>query len=377
MAIFLSLYFAIYGGMNAYFYWKVRMAFRLGPVASSLLAVVLVGMVLLPFLIRRLEHQHALDLARVAGWIGFSWMAIALWFFTVGLLFDLGNGLCLLLHQAFGLPAVHLSPFAASVLNLALTAVLLVVGLVGNRQIAIRPVTVNVPADAHPPNPLRILLISDVHLGLLSTDLYLGDIERAVAETRPDLILSAGDLFEGRGDLMPEVAARLARLEAPLGKFAVLGNHEFYAGLDTSIRFHQSAGFTLLRGQTRTLEIKGWSLVIAGIDFPAEGAWGRHAEVNDRLTEPRRPNVYQILLKHLSVPSDQLASHYDLQLSGHTHGGQIIPFNAAVRGLYPYLQGLYAMAGGRAQLYVNPGTGSWGPPIRLGPRREITLLILE
>jgi predicted MPP superfamily phosphohydrolase len=377
MAIFLSLYFFVYGGMNVYFFWKIRLAFRLGPLGSALLAVALIGLVLLPFLIRRFEHQHALALARYTGWIGFSWMTVALWFFSLGLIFDLGNGFGKLLDLTFGLPGFRLSPFTAVVLNLTLTAILLIAGLLENNRITLRPVTLPLAAEVPPHPPLRILLISDVHLGLLQTELYLRDIERAVAETRPDLILSAGDLFDGRGDQMPEVAARLARLEAPWGKFAVLGNHEFYAGLTESLRFHKAAGFTLLRGETRTLETNGWSLVLAGIDFPAEGVWGRHAEINDPITEPRRPGRYQILLKHLPVPSPKLGSHYDLQLSGHTHGGQIIPFNWVVKAVYPYLQGLFPMAGGRAQFYVSRGTGSWGPPIRLGPGREITLFTIE
>jgi predicted MPP superfamily phosphohydrolase len=377
MAIFLSLYFLIYGGMNAYFFWKIRMAFRLGPVGSILLAVGVIGLVLLPFLIRRFEHQHALSVARWAGWIGYSWMAVALWFFSVGLLLDLGNGGGKLLHLTFGSPAFHLSPSATVTLNLSLTALLLIAGLIENYRITIRPITLVAPTDAHPPKPLRILFISDAHLGLLETELYLRDIEHAVAETRPDLILSAGDLFDGRGDPMPEVAARLAQLDAPWGKFAVLGNHEFYAGLPDSLRFHQAAGFTLLRGETRTLETNGWSLVLAGIDFPAQGVWGRPTEVNDRITEPRHSGCYQILLKHLPVPSTQLGSHYNLQLSGHAHGGQIIPFNWVVKAVYPYLQGLFTVADGRAQFYVNRGSGSWGPPIRLGPGREITLITIK
>jgi len=377
MAVFLSLYIFIYGGMNAYFFWKLRLAFRLGPVGSALLAIAVIGMVLLPFIIRRFEHQHALGLARFAGWIGFSWMAVALWFFSLGLLLDLGNGVEKLLHLAFGLPGFRLSPFAGVTLNLGLTAILLIAGLIENYRVTIRPITLTAPADARPPKPLRILFITDVHLGLLETELYLRDIEHAVAETRPDLILSAGDLFDGRGDPMPEVAARLARLEAPWGKFAVLGNHEFYAGLPESLRFHQAAGFSLLRGETRTLGSNGWSLVIAGIDFPAEGVWGRHVVETDQITASHRPGSYQILLKHLPVPSTRLGSHFDLQLSGHAHGGQIIPFNWVVKAVYPYLQDLFTLADGRSHLYVSRGSGSWGPPIRLGPGREITLITIE
>ncbi len=377
MSIFLTLYLAIYGGMNAYLFWKVRLAFRLGPWISALLAAALIGLVLMPFIIRWMEHRHAVDAARILAWVGLTWMGVALWFFTVGLLLDAGLGLLRGLHALWGTPGPAVSPFLSGLVTLGLTLILLVTGLIENRCWRLRTVEVAAPAETRPAAPIRILLISDVHLGLLETDLYLNNIERAVAESRPDLILSAGDLFDGRGDPMPEAAARLARLSAPLGKFAVLGNHEFYAGLADSLRFHEAAGFTLLRGDTRTLETNGWSLVLAGIDFPARGVWGQHAQVDDALTGPRRAGAYQVLLKHLPVPSDRLGTHYQLQLSGHTHGGQILPFNLAVRALYPHLQGLFPLADGQAHLYVSRGTGSWGPPLRLGPRREITLLIVR
>jgi hypothetical protein len=163
-------------------------------------------------------------------------------------------------------------------------------------------------------------------------------------------------------------------IPAPLGKYAVTGNHEFYAGIGPALDFTRRAGFTVLRGE---LAIVGGILRIAGVDDPAGeamGAGSRRLEAETLGGEPS--SLFTLLLKHRPVLSADAQSRVDLQLSGHTHRGQIFPFRFLVRLSYPFLAGLYAREDGGA-LYVSRGTGTWGPRMRFLSSPEITVIDIE
>jgi len=244
-------------------------------------------------------------------------------------------------------------------------------GFVNARQIRVAEVTVKTDRLPAGVERLRLAVLSDLHLYSVEEGVRLDRVLPVLAGLDYDVLVSLGDLIEAgahRGDWEVS-AARLAALTPRLGTFAVLGNHEEYAdrvaGAGFAERFHQAAGFELLHQRVADLGGVAW---IAGVDYPG------HDEAALLRDLPRdRPIV---LLKHLPRPDPEAAKIFDVQLSGHTHAGQLWPFWYLVRTSFAHMRGLYELAGG-GRLYVTAGTGTWGPPMRVGSHPEITLVTLE
>jgi hypothetical protein len=226
-----------------------------------------------------------------------------------------------------------------------------------------------------------LVAISDLHLGSLLGERWL---DRRLAQLEPleaDLIAVVGDLVDGNASRVERLLPRLRRLRAPLGVWAVPGNHEHYAGLERCTSLLEEAGYTVLRG--RWAEVTP-GLVIAGADdltavrqlAPRGTSSGPllSGALDDALAG--RPPGATVLLSHTPWLVDRAAMNgVGLMLSGHTHDGQIWPFGALVRLQYPYLAGSFTVGGMR--LIVGRGTGTWGPPLRLWRRSEILRITLR
>jgi len=191
-----------------------------------------------------------------------------------------------------------------------------------------------------------------------------------VREAKPDMLVSTGDLLDGELDNIMADAERFAAIETPAGKFAVLGNHEYYAGVSRSIEFTEAAGFQILRDDVT----QAAGLTIFGEDDITgrkPGATPKSAAFLKALAE--KQNGFVLLLKH--QPHIREKANFNLQLSGHTHGGQLFPFGFIVKLYFPRIYGLHTLAENKL-LYISRGTGTWGPPVRIFAPPEITVIDL-
>jgi predicted MPP superfamily phosphohydrolase len=369
MLTFMSVALLIYGSMHLYAFGKVWMAF---PHSSGLgLALVLAGVVLTlsPFLVWYMERQSWHGATVAAAWASYTWMGYLFLFFCIGLAFDFGHLLAAVL--GFRWPLNDAIAFR-TVGMLALGA--LCYGLIEARQIRIERINITTPKLAS--GQVTIAQLSDLHLGMMSGDAFLERVIGKLRELKPDIVVATGDIVDGQGDNLDALAPRFKTCTPPLGAYAVIGNHEFYAGLDNSLSFLRSAGFTVLRGESA----EAGGIVLAGVDDPSVQASGRPARV--ALGKARATIVpndiyaknYVVLLKHQPVVESDIP--FDLQLSGHIHGGQIYPFVYLTRLFYHVHTGLTRLSGGRL-LYVSRGAGTWGPPIRLFAPPEITLIAIK
>ncbi len=219
----------------------------------------------------------------------------------------------------------------------------------------------------------RLALLNDLHLTRSSS---LPRLEKIVALTnalKPEAVLLAGDIVDDRTRyLEPEIKV-LDKLEAPLGVYAVSGNHELYNGLDLWLRNFRRHGFKVLMNSGEHL--KNTRLYIGGIP-DLNTAFSPFYQVDFKRTfKGSRHNDYRILLSHYPNLEKFSDRDYDLQLSGHTHGGQIFPFHYLAWKANKYLAGRYRV--GDHDLYVSRGAGYWGPPMRLLAPAEITEIILK
>jgi hypothetical protein len=220
---------------------------------------------------------------------------------------------------------------------------------------------------------LRVVQLSDLHVGpFLRTRWIEGRIAQVEA-LHPDMIVVTGDLLDQDATWSEPLVPALRRLRAPLGVWGVLGNHEFYAGLDRALGVFDASGIRLIRDTS--VEITP-GVILAGVDDLSAGRQlGVDGHSVDRALAHRPPGA-TIFLCHSPWQVERAAElGVDLMLSGHTHGGQIWPFVYLVRLMYPYVAGRFDVSG--MTLIVSRGTGFWGPPMRLFRPAEITAITLK
>lgn len=222
-----------------------------------------------------------------------------------------------------------------------------------------------------------IVQLSDLHVGLTIDRAFVRRVVERTNALSPDLIALTGDLVDGKVEDLRDEIAPLGELRARHGVFAVTGNHEYYAGVDPWIAELTRLGARYLRNERVVIGTADASFELAGVDDHGAASYRGHGEDLAAATAGRDPARALVLLAHQPRQVRRAARHgVDLQLSGHTHGGQIWPWHFIVKiqqgGL---LAGHYEHGG--TQLYVTRGCGYWGPPVRLLAPLEITRVILR
>ena len=223
----------------------------------------------------------------------------------------------------------------------------------------------------------NIVQISDLHLGQMMTKQKLQQIVGQVNNLKPDLIAITGDLADGSVEKLLQEANPLKDLKAKKGVYFVTGNHEYYSGVEEWTDAIKKMGIKVLNNKNIKIKKEDDYFYLAGVtDHEGERFGPKHAADFEKTFSGLKKDKKKILLAHQPI-AVQKASQYDtdLVLAGHTHGGQVWPFNYFVYLQQPYLKGFYDYQG--TKLYVNQGTGCWGPPIRLGSKNEITQIILD
>lgn len=223
----------------------------------------------------------------------------------------------------------------------------------------------------------KIVQISDLHLGQMMTKKTLEQVVDQVNSLKPDLIAITGDLADGPTTKLLREANPLKNLKAEKGIYFVTGNHEYYSGVENWTFAIDKMGIKVLNNENIKIRREDDYFYLAGVTDHEGKNFGReHASDFEKALSGLENGKKKILLAHQPI-AVQKASEYgaDLVLAGHTHGGQIWPFNYFVYLQQPYLKGFYDYNG--TKLYVNQGTGCWGPPVRLGSKNEITQIILD
>ncbi|UCG65004.1 MAG: metallophosphoesterase [Deltaproteobacteria bacterium] len=218
-----------------------------------------------------------------------------------------------------------------------------------------------------------VVALSDLHLGSLLGERWLVDRVAQVQAQRPDLVVLLGDILEGHGQPQDNLLLTLRRLSAPLGVWAVPGNHELHGRRDTSMSLIENAGFQVLRN--RWAEVRP-GLVLAGVeDLTARRRTGQGGDPISQALAGRPPGA-TVLLSHTPWQAERVAkAGVGLMLCGHTHGGQIWPLDYLIRLAYPLLEGRYEVDG--TTVIVCRGTGTWGPRMRLWRPSEILRVTLS
>ncbi|MEV7228465.1 MULTISPECIES: metallophosphoesterase [Polymorphospora] len=224
---------------------------------------------------------------------------------------------------------------------------------------------------------LRIATVSDIHIGPLLGRAHTQRIVDLINGLDADLVAVVGDLVDGPVAELGPAAAPLADLRARHGSFFVTGNHEYYAGAEEWVTEVDRLGLQVLENERREIVTPRGVLDVAGVNDPAgEGTGATGGPDFDRALGDRDPDRPVVLLAHQPVLAQEAAKYgVDLQLSGHTHGGQIVPFNLLVGLEQPVVSGRGNVDG--TEVYVTNGAGFWGPPVRVGAPPQISLIELR
>jgi uncharacterized protein len=408
--------------LHGYLWWRlVRGTTRPGR-ARRLLTWLTVVLALLPAAAVLLRRTLSLSAQEPLAWVGYTWLGLAFYAFLALLVLE---PVRLLLRRwsrprpaTAPVPAPAAEPVTAPAAagraapepaadavadtlpaepapldpsrrlflarSLAVTAGALALGTAGtgvylaNSAPVVRRVPITLPRLDPALDGLRIVTFSDGHLSATYGGRRFERLVETVNAQRPDVVAIVGDLVDGEVDELREDVAPLADLVSEQGVYFVTGNHEYFVDTTAWLRHLPTLGVDVLRNERVPIVRGGASFDLAGVDdrtAATSGVPGHGASV-DAALDGRDDAVPVVLMAHQPVQVEQArAVGVDLQLSGHTHGGQLWPFDYAIRLDQPAVEGLSRH--GDTQLYVTSGAGYWGPPMRIGARPEVTVVELR
>ncbi|HEX6504431.1 MAG TPA: metallophosphoesterase [Terriglobales bacterium] len=365
ISVFFTVVLLIWTVMNVYVFWRIASIPAMSQAPHVMLALVAVLLWMSYVAARILARKKLTAIAAPLEWIGGIWLGMIFFILVCLLTTEIVTG--------FGYLLPRLAPTLRGY-ALAGAGVLSIIALVQ----ALRAPVITVHELRLPGLPAEqdgtvVAVATDLHVGETVGVNWLSQRVDQILALKPDLIILGGDIVEG-DNYGKELLAAFRRLSAPMGVFAVTGNHEFYAGVEASVRFLESANLRVLRDSW--IELRP-GLLLAGVDdLTARRQFGSDGNFVQKALSGRPNPAATIFLSHSPWQVEKAReAGAGLMLSGHTHGGQIWPFGYLVKMLYPFLSGKYEIGG--MTLIVCRGSGTWGPRMRLWRRSEILRITLR
>ena len=323
------------------------------------------------------------SLATPLAWVAYLWMGVAFYLFLATVSTELLRHLADFVLKLSSEPIVDesrrllLARASAGLAGLT-TGAAAIISIRGATDLQVEEVEVRLKKRPKQLEGFSIIQLSDIHVGPILGQSFVKNIVEVTNGLKPDLVAITGDLVDGSVAELKEHVAPLAELKARHGSFFITGNHEYYSGADSWVQEIRRLGINPLQNEHTIIGDAGASFVLAGVNDYTAGRFHPNSkpDVKKALTNIDREKAVVLLAHQPKEIENAAAAGVDLQLSGHTHGGQIWPFGHLVSLVQPYLAGLYRH-NEATQIYVNRGTGCWGPPMRLGAPAEITKIILK
>lgn len=365
-AVFIVVVLSVWAAMHGYVFWRLAsVPWVADHVVRSAMVWTAVGLAISFPLARLLNARrmiaigHPLEIV-AANWVGVLFLLLAMLLaadaITVG-----------------GWLFPRLAPWIRGVAAIVALLLSVVAWVQGVRPPVVTRHEVRLAGLPKVRDGFTLVAVSDLHLGSMIGEAWMRRLIARLNALKPDAVVIVGDLVDSEVGSLGPLLPVLQTLRAPWGVWAVTGNHEYYAGLDRSVALLEAAGYTVLRDRAAAIAP---GLVIAGVDdLGARKQFGLNDRVLGQALANRLPGAV-VLLSHSPVQADKAAAlGVGLMLSGHTHNGQIWPFNYLVRLSNPLVGGRYEVGG--MTVIVGRGTGTWGPRMRLWQPGEILLITLR
>jgi len=377
MILFVTIVVTIYTLVNFYIFIRGLQAIPQGS-AIRIWYVVGFWIVAASFVAARiLERTWPGHITECVTWTGNFWLAFLLFFVLIALLLDITR---LMNHFFHFLPAFIYADYAKTKLivllaSIAYTLIMVTAGYINARNPRVKELSLKIDKPGHGLKSLTISMASDIHLGTIIRKAKAKELVRMLNEPKPDLILLAGDVVDE--DLAPvikdNIGEALCKLKARLGVYAITGNHEYIGGAGPAVDYLEKHCIRMLRD---TVVLVNSQFYIAGRDDRDKPRFtGKPRKELEDVLKGVDPSYPLILMDHQPFSLATAAGlGVDLQLSGHTHHGQIWPFNYITRAIYELSWGYKKI--NNTHFYVSSGFGTWGPPVRLGNRPEVVIIHL-
>ncbi len=370
--IFYTIVLSIYLAVNFYIYNRGMQALPDGSTIKTLMPWIFWGLAATYVAGRTLERFYLSTASDILVWTGSFWLAAMLYFFLALVLIDL---LRLINNFIPFFPAFISSNYEKSKLMLfsGLTITVLftiIAGHINTLYPVVRTMDVHIAKEANGMKELNVVMMSDIHLGTLIGNGHFEKIVLKVQGLKPDIIFLAGDVLDE--DLEPvlrqNIGQTLQKLSAPLGVYAVMGNHEYIGGAEPAYNYLKKHGLKIIRDSV--IKIEDSFYIIGREDRDKPRFAGRERLPLDELVAMADTDYPLILLDHQPYYLEEAAAlGVDLQFSGHTHHGQMWPLNYITSAIYTISRGYGKID--NMHVYVSNGVGTWGPPVRVGNRPEI------
>ncbi len=375
--IFITIALTIYFTINWYIFSRGLQVLPIDRFYRSAYKIVILFLIIAYPAGRFLERILNKAIADFITHIGAYYLAIMVFAFFIILLIDLVR---LSNHFFHFLPAAWFQAGSkAGIITFGIVAGLVlsmtIAGAWNSKHVQVRDLSIQIAKKSHSADHVKIVLASDIHLGAIIDNNRLDKIVTQINSLKPDIILLAGDifdedistLFEKNTDLI------LAKLKCKHGVYAIPGNHEYFSGIDKTIAYLQKANITVLRDSV--VFIAG-SYYLAGRDDRSANRFAERRKTLAELIGGTDPDYPIIMMDHQPFNLEEAQKNgIDLQLSGHTHNGQIVPLNFFTKKIFELSWGY--LQKGNTHYYVSCGVGTWGPPVRLGSRPEIVNINLK
>ena len=373
--IFYSIVLLIYGSVNYYIYARGMQALPSGTFVKTLFPWVFWILAATYVAGRTLEKIYLSHASDILVWTGSFWLAAMLYFFLTVVFLDIVR---LVNHFLPFFPALitgnyeKVKLYVLSGVSISVIA-LIVLGHINTLNPRIKEISIHIPKDANGMTELNAVMMSDIHLGTLIGNGHFEKIVEKVKAINPDIIFLAGDVLDE--DLEPvlrqNIGETLKRLEAPLGVYGVMGNHEYIGGAEAAYNYLTSHGLKIIRDSV--VKINDSFYILGREDRDKKRFAGRGRKDLKEIVKMADHEYPLILIDHQPYYLEKAAKlGIDLQLSGHTHHGQLWPLNYVTSAIYTISYGYGKIDNMHA--YVSNGVGTWGPPVRVGNRPEIVNL---
>lgn len=348
MALFMSVFFIGFLILNYIIFSRIGFLLDLSSITVySLIFIFAVSYPATAVLERAISHMITRTLYAIAS----AWMGISFFILILLIAYEI-------LNFIFNIP-----PFIAGISIIGLAIIIGAYAIINGLYLEIKEVEISIP---NLKRDMEIVQLSDMHIGSIRNSGFIKKVVKKTNTLNPDMVLITGDTADGSAKLHPHMFDSIENIKCPI--FLGMGNHDFYEGIENVHRVLKTTNITVLRDEL----VEFGDLQIIGADYSIERNHLKKILHKIRI-DKSRPSI---LMYH--VPTEVEAANeagISLQISGHTHKGQFFPFSILGRLVFPYFNGLYDYNG--TQLYVSQGTGTWGPPMRLGTRNEITFIKLK
>jgi len=372
MSLFFIVFFALYTLINSYVFIRGWQALSYVPFLKPFFVLVFLIFSFSYIFVKIFAEKLPAYIHDPLLWLGSFWFAFLLYFILFLFLLDLTRLADHFFHflSASLKDPSPLTKLYTGIIVCSTVLLIVVAGFINRSNFKVKTLELNLPKKESILKELYVVMFSDLHLSPVNNEKFLGNIIDKVNSLNPDIVLLPGDIVDDKAAILRRngIGGSFRKLNPKYGVVACTGNHEFINNADSAVKFMEELGIKVLRDSA--LNVDNAFYVIGREDRSGNNFSGKKRKVLSDLLTPESGNLPKILLDHTPVQlNDAVKNNIDLQLSGHTHNGQMFPLNFITKMLYDVSWGYLKKE--FTQFYVSSGVGTWGPPVKLASDAEI------